>query len=121
MGAYALWFAIHQNERAQISQRQSILKDLQHQPGEHLVIVSYDPKHSPMQEWVYNGSNIDQSKVIFARDLGHEANQQLLDYYSHRNVWHVRVDRTQVSFEMEKPAPSLAGSASSFNAASVIP
>lgn len=96
MGGYALWFAVNQNDRAQISHRQEIVENLQKQDGEHLILVRYAPKYSPMQEWVYNGANVDQSKVIFARELGQSSDQELFNYYPHRKTWLLEVDRNKV-------------------------
>ena len=58
----------------------------------HLVIVHYGPGHSYHREWVYNGADIDASKIVWARDLGPEANRELLDYYRDRTVWLLRYE-----------------------------
>ncbi len=39
-------------------------------PSKQLVIVSYSPDHHPADEWVYNESDIENAKVIWARDMG---------------------------------------------------
>lgn len=107
MGGYSLWFAVHQNDRAQISQRKEIIENLQQQGGEHLILVRYAPKYSPMQEWVYNGANVDQSKVIFARELGESADQELLDYYPHRKTWLLEVDRNKIQLRALEATASM--------------
>jgi len=65
--------------------------ELQHKlesiPGKHVVLVRYGEGHSVHEEWVYNLANIDASKVIWARDLPGEVNDQLLKYYPDRTVW----------------------------------
>lgn len=61
-------------------------------PGKHLVIVHFAKGHEPGHEYVYNKANIDDSKVVWARDLGAEKNKQLLNYYPERKVWVLDVD-----------------------------
>jgi hypothetical protein len=79
-------------------QRTNILHQLQQQPGLQLVIVRYAPHHDPVREWVYNDANIDAAKVVWARDMGKDGNQELLNYFPDRKVWVVEADR---------PAPQL--------------
>ena len=38
-------------------------------------------------EFVYNGANVDSQRVIWAHDLGEEANQRLRGYYKGRSFW----------------------------------
>jgi len=73
-------------------QRARILTRLEALPARQLVIVRYQPQHDPLQEWVYNGADIDGSKVVWARDMGGEHNQELIRYYKDRRVWVVEVD-----------------------------
>lgn len=83
-------------ERAQMSvplpseiQRQRIQADLENRSGKHLVIVHHPWHDVPAQDWIYNDADIDHAKVIWARDMGYEQNQELLDYYPDRQVWYV--------------------------------
>jgi hypothetical protein len=71
--------------------RAEILHDLQNSPGDHLVLVHYQPNHVPDREWVYNDAGFDQAKVVWARDMG-EDNQELLQYFRNRKVWRVDPD-----------------------------
>jgi hypothetical protein len=57
-----------------------------------LVLVRYGGSHSPDQEWIYNGANIDRSKVVWARDLGPDQNAKLLHYFSNREAWLLEAD-----------------------------
>ncbi len=68
-------------------QRTRIIEQLESTDGQHLVIVKYGPHHDVHKEWVFNGSDIDTSKIVWARDMGQEKNQALLDYFKDRKVW----------------------------------
>jgi len=71
--------------------RAPIVEKLQTLPGRHLVIVTYDfPKYDTV-EWVYNEPDIDSAKIVYARDMGKEENQKLIDYYADRRVWQLRI------------------------------
>lgn len=67
-------------------------------PGKVLVFVRYSPRHIFQDEWVYNRAAIDQARVVWARDLGDEENQQLLRYYP---------DRMPLLLEPDEQPPSL--------------
>lgn len=76
----------------QSKERAAILQRLQNEPGKHLVIVRYSPDHSVHAEWVYNEADIDNAKVIFARDM--KDNRRLLGYFNDRQIWLVEADET---------------------------
>lgn len=61
--------------------------ELNHLPGKHLVIVHYTSKHNPFEEWVYNAADMDNSKVIWAREMHGADNRELVHYYRDRDVW----------------------------------
>jgi hypothetical protein len=65
---------------------------LQSFPGPQLVLVRYRPHHDPLLDWVYNGADIDRQKVVWARDMGAEKNEELLHYYRDRRVWLLEAD-----------------------------
>ncbi|HVH86927.1 MAG TPA: hypothetical protein VM912_09390 [Terriglobales bacterium] len=71
--------------------RERVMHQLEAQPDNALVLVSYAPMHDPAQEWVYNTPDIDSQKVIFARALGAEKDCDLVHYYDNRRIWFVRV------------------------------
>jgi hypothetical protein len=61
-------------------------------PGRQLVIVRYSPEHDPLNEWVYNAADIDDSKVIWAREMDAANDLELIHYYKDRRVWLVQPD-----------------------------
>jgi hypothetical protein len=57
-----------------------------------VAIVRYRPDHDfILDEWVFNGADIDGSKVIWARDMGAQ-NSELIHYFSRRHAWLVEPD-----------------------------
>lgn len=67
--------------------RAAVVNELDHMSGRQLVIVQYSPKHRLDSEWVYNAAEIDASKIVWARDMGEQQNQELLRYFADRKVW----------------------------------
>jgi hypothetical protein len=67
--------------------RAEALAKIAGQPGDHLVIVRYEPGHLSANEWVYNQADIDRARVIWARDMGSAANEELIRYFPQRHVW----------------------------------
>ncbi len=72
--------------------RESIKTQLESSPGGQLAIVRYSPKHNPLDEWVYNSANIDDSKLIWAREMDPTSNLDLIRHYNTRKVWLVQPD-----------------------------
>jgi len=73
-------------------QRLRVQHELDQIAGEQLVIVDYGPHHDVDWEWVWNGADIDGSKVVWARDMGTPANKELVDYFKNRRVWQLNGD-----------------------------
>jgi hypothetical protein len=80
-------------------ERARILQQLQRLPGQQLVIVNYGSRHSFYYEWVYNGADIDAAKVLWARDMGNDGNQELLNYFKNRRIWRVDADASSPKLE----------------------
>ncbi len=77
--------------------RSGVEQFLDARQGNQLAIVRYSDGHESIDEWVYNGANIDGAKVIWAQDMGVRGNQELLEHYKDRNVWLVQPDLSPVS------------------------
>jgi hypothetical protein len=72
--------------------RAAITTELNHTPGDHLVIVRYSPAHLPHREWVYNSADIDHSRIVWAREIPGTDLSPLFAYYPTRKVWIVEPD-----------------------------
>lgn len=76
--------------------RAGILARLDRAPGKDLVIVKYANDHNPVDQWIYNGPDLNTAKVIWAWDMGPAQNLALIHCYSGRKVWLVQPDTTPV-------------------------
>lgn len=72
--------------------KDAVAKKLTALAGPQLVLVRYKTGHDSLAEWVYNGADIDRQKIVWARDMGPNANQELLRYYKDRRVWLLEAD-----------------------------
>jgi hypothetical protein len=64
--------------------------------GKHLVIVAAADYRGGDTDWIYNAADIDSAKVIWARDMGWDANRELVRYYGDRRIWIIRSDASVV-------------------------
>jgi hypothetical protein len=79
--------------------RLAIAEKLQHTPGKHLILVRYEQDHNIHDEWVYNGAEIDNAKVLWARELDAEQNAKLFAYFKDRKIWLVTPDSDNTYLE----------------------
>jgi hypothetical protein len=87
--------------------RTAIAEKLANTPGKHLIMVRYDQGHNIHDEWVYDGAEIDNAKVLWARELDPELNAKLFAYFRDRKVWLVTPDSDNTYLEPYTP-PGLA-------------
>jgi hypothetical protein len=89
--------------------RAAVVKQLNHQPGNHLVLVRYQPSnganHVVDHEWVYNAADIDAAKIVWARDMGDSENHELLRYFQNRHIWLLNGDQSHPRLEPFGPVP----------------
>ncbi|MEK7467325.1 MAG: hypothetical protein AAB074_07925 [Planctomycetota bacterium] len=108
MCVYLLWLhsviGIWGQARAHVQQQFEQL------PGDHLVVVRYAPPplHLCHMEWVYNRADIDGARVVWARDMGVEANRELIGYFLARGriIWLMEV-RDDAELPEPRPYPGL--------------
>jgi hypothetical protein len=79
--------------------RVAIDEKLKHTPGKHLIVVRYNEDHNIHDEWVFNGAEIDNAKVLWARELGPEQNAKLFAYFKDRKIWLVTPDTDNTYLE----------------------
>ena len=87
--------------------RAAIAEKLQHTPGKHLIMVRYEKdNHNIHDEWVYNSAEIDNAKVLWARELDPQQNAKLFAYFKDRKIWLVTPDSDNTYLEPYTPANS---------------
>ena len=69
------------------SARTLAIRRLNRIPGKHLVFVNYGPTHPWYEEWVFNGADLNQSRIVFARMCRPESDRRLITAMSDRDVW----------------------------------
>jgi hypothetical protein len=72
--------------------RAAIADKLNSLGGHHLIFVRYGPTHFINEEWVYNDADIDNSAIVWAREVNPPEDKLLLDYFKDRRVWVLYVD-----------------------------
>jgi hypothetical protein len=85
--------------------RVAVTKQLLAMPGKHLIMVRYSEDHNIHDEWVYNGAEIDGSKIIWARELELEQNTKLFSYFKDRHIWLVEPDTDNTELKPYTPPP----------------
>ncbi len=85
--------------------RVAVTKQLLALPGKHLIVVRYSDDHNIHDEWVYNGADIDGSKIIWARELDPHQNAKLFSYFKDRHIWLVEPDSDNTEIKPYTPPP----------------
>ena len=88
----AIWCTIYR----QLVPRAQVENQLRALPGDHVLLVHYDPNHYEGEGWIANSADIDRSKIIWAYDMGAEQDRELMQYFAGRDAWIVYPDESPV-------------------------
>jgi hypothetical protein len=69
------------------SLRAGWIAQLKAEPGQHMVLVRYTSSHDPNTEYVANGADFDEERILWARSMGAEADRKLIEYFHDRQIW----------------------------------
>jgi hypothetical protein len=89
--------------------RAAILQELTNLEGKHLVVVHYTKNHNPHDEWVYNRADIDNAKVVWAREMDPGENRKLFKYFRHHYKWILDADHEPPRLRPLTVAPGIIG------------
>jgi len=87
-----------------IAYRVQFNRELEEMPGKHLVIVRYGPDHFVLREWVYNGADLENGKVVWAREIPGQDLRPLLEHFKDRQVWLAEPDASPPRLTPYEPA-----------------
>lgn len=76
-----------------ISRKVQVSEQLLAQGPRHLVLVHYGADHDTGEEWVYNGADLQNQAILWARFMDEAHNQDLIRNYAGRSVWLLQVNR----------------------------
>jgi hypothetical protein len=68
-------------------------------PGKHLVLVRYAGATAPRYDFVHNGADIENSRIVFARSLDAQRERQTLADFPDRGCWLLTYDESHFSLE----------------------
>jgi hypothetical protein len=57
------------------------------------------------QDWVYNGADLEDAPILWARDMGREKNREIVEYYAGRRVWRLYADENPPRLEPYEEVP----------------
>jgi hypothetical protein len=76
------------------TERAELVQKLDRLPGRHLVLVRYSHQHNVHQECVYNAADIDQARIVWAREIPGQDLHPLLSYFKDRKIWELETDQS---------------------------
>jgi hypothetical protein len=82
-GSYESWDFVNFGDS---EGRIAIARRLARSSGQQLVFVRLGPTHL-LREWIHNDADIDNSRVVWALDLGPEEDAKLRAFYPKRKTW----------------------------------
>lgn len=90
--------------KLQIPEKTTYLKPIieraaQESSENYLAIVSYNDKYTFLEDIIYNEANIENSKLIWAYDLGEQKNEVLLNYFKDRKVLRITISGSQLEIK----------------------
>lgn len=84
---------LSKNAEGWFRDRERVLAELEKLPGKQLVFMRYSADHNPNREWVFNGADLQNTKVLWSREMTPESDEQVIDFYHGRTVWVVEPDQ----------------------------
>jgi hypothetical protein len=87
VNGFTIWLQSQAVDATWAHDRDRVVRTLLESDKQDLIIVRYARNHNPHEEWVYNSALIDDSPIVWAREMDSAANSSLLTYFQDRRVW----------------------------------
>ena len=87
------------NRDAWNERRARLIEEMARSGDRHLLVVRYAPGHVWSEEWVYNEADIDDARVILAREMDPASNRALLEYFKDRRAWLLVIEAGRATIE----------------------
>lgn len=85
---------IRQSRNALSKQKELIENRLKADGLKHIIMVRYSHEHNVLRDWVYNGADLENGPVLWAREMmPPEKNKEILGYYTDRKFWLFEPDK----------------------------
>lgn len=88
--------------------RDDVSDILERSPGKHLLFVKYSNGHCFCEEWVFNGADLPNQRIVYARPYTAESDEALKEWFGDRSfdAWMVEPDLHPYRLTRLKPARS---------------
>ena len=73
--------------------RDSVIRTLNQEPGQKLVLVRYSPQHYIHEDWINNLADLDSQPIVWAREMGPTEDRPLIEHFHNRRVWLLEPDQ----------------------------
>lgn len=67
--------------------RAHVVSELESHPGPQLALVRTSPNRNVLDQWIYNGADLNTARVLWAYDMGAAQNAELMRQYPGRTAW----------------------------------
>lgn len=75
------------------------------QTGRHLILVKYAAGHLLDDDWVYNGADLSEENIVWARSLGAAEDAPLVHYFHDRQIWLLEVGEDRLRLNHYSSGP----------------
>lgn len=80
-------------DTSRLYSREEFKDALMRMGGKHLVLINYAPHRLILNDWAFNGADIDGQQIVWARSMDAKQDAGLIDYFKDRRVWRVTLNR----------------------------
>jgi hypothetical protein len=76
------------------SLRKSLIARMEMDGGKNLVLVHYSPTRNVDMNFVDNGADFEERRILWARSMDAESDRKLIGYFHDRKIWLLEMDES---------------------------